>query len=137
MRQERTKSGYLRVEIRKKHFLIHRLVYQAWSDEELKDGMVIDHIDANPQNNNIENLRQVTQKENIGNAIEHGNFGRSGCRKLRVYDDITKTEKIYESIRDFLTDIGAPDYMIAHGAWSTIRKRREYDRYHVFKIDEH
>lgn len=61
MRQEITKDGYSRVEINHKHYLIHRLVYQTWSKDELRNDLVIDHIGTNPQNNHINNLRQVSQ----------------------------------------------------------------------------
>ena len=34
---------------------------------EIKDGLVIDHIDRDRSNNRLENLRVVTQKENVAN----------------------------------------------------------------------
>lgn len=137
MKHEITKDGYCRVEINHKHYWIHRLVYQTWSGDVLKNDLVIDHIDANPQNNNIKNLRQITQKENIYNAIYHGNFGHNGNTKIEVYDSKSKTTKRYDCVKDFMRDIGAPDYMIRNGGLSQLRKRRIYNRYTWRKIDEH
>ena len=137
MRQEITKDGYCRVEINHKHYFIHRLVYQTWSKDKLRNDLVIDHIDANPQNNNINNLRQVTQWMNIENAINHGNFGHNGNTKIEVYDSETDITKRYDCVKDFMRDIGAPDYMIRNGGLSQLRKRKMYDRYTWRKIDEH
>ncbi len=48
-------------------FLVHRLVYDAFKN--LTDGidLVIDHIDRNPSNNHIDNLREVSRSENSRN----------------------------------------------------------------------
>lgn len=48
-------------------------------------GLVIDHIDGNPQNNRLENLRLVTQKTNSRNCRISTN-NRSG--HLGVYWDV-------------------------------------------------
>ena len=134
MKQEVTKSGHLRVEIgRGEHKLVHRLVYEAWI-EPLVDGLVIDHIDANPANNNIENLRQVTQKENIQNAIINGNFGKSGIRPITVFNKETKEVKEYGSVSSFFKDINAPLYMIDNGGLGGLKKRTEYKKYVVKRI---
>lgn len=137
MRTEKTKSGHLRVEINNKHYLIHRLVYETWSDDCLNNTLVIDHIDANPQNNHINNLRQVTQKINIKNGLGHGNFGHNHNTKIEVTNLKTNEIKLYDCIKDFLIDINAPEYMIKHGTVKDLRKRREYDIYTWRKIDEH
>lgn len=137
MRQEITRVGYCRVEINRKHYLIHRLVYQTWGKDELRNDLVIDHIDANRQNNNINNLRQVSQKVNIENAIKHGNFARTNNKKIEVYDSKTKSKKRYNCVKDFMRDIGAPEYMIKNGGLSQLRKRKIYNRYTWRKIGEH
>ena len=137
MRQEETKDGYCRVEINHKHYSIHRLVYQTWSNDVLNPELTIDHIDANRKNNHISNLRQVSQKDNIQNALSHGNFGHNHNTKIKVFDDITGKETMFNSVKDFLISINAPEYMINHGGLNNIYKRKEYKRYHITKINEH
>lgn len=137
MKQETCKSGHKRVEINGKHYLIHRLVYQTWSNDTLRNDMVIDHLDANPQNNNLNNLRQVSQWDNIQNGINHGNFGHNGNTKIEVYNKETGEIKRYDSIKDFYRDINAPEYFLKHGGLCMLKKRKEYNKYVCRKIDEH
>ena len=61
---ERTKNGYLRVEIQGKHYLVHRLVAMAFLGIK-SNGYEVNHKDQNPENNDIDNLEWVTHKENI------------------------------------------------------------------------
>lgn len=138
MKQETLLNGYKRVQgpNHTGHHLVHKLVYSAWGNEILSPYLVIDHIDANPSNNNISNLRQVTQQHNIENAIIHGNFGKNATKKIRVYDSVTNTYKNYSSVKEFLLDIGAPEYMVKHNSLSGIRKRSEYNRYQYAVIQE-
>lgn len=137
MRQELTKDGYCRVEINNKHYLVHRLVYETWSGDKLNPELVIDHMDANPQNNNIDNLRQVTQLHNIENAIQHGNFGHNHNTKIKIINTETDESKIYNSVKDFYIEIDAPKYIINNGGLAIMNKRKEYSKYHVIKINEH
>lgn len=60
-------TRYLYVKLLKdgksKMFKIHRLVAMTFIGEP-KNGEVVDHIDGDRQNNNLENLRFVSQREN-------------------------------------------------------------------------
>ena len=49
-----------------KMFLLHRLVYEAYNGE-IPENLCIDHIDNNPKNNNISNLRLCNRSENMWN----------------------------------------------------------------------
>ena len=64
--------GYCKVVLCKygkmKHFLVHRLVAEAFIDNS-NNKPCIDHIDGNPMNNRVENLRWCTQRENCNNPI--------------------------------------------------------------------
>lgn len=137
MKADTSSFGHKRIEIKINtkavKVLVHRAVYKAWVGE-LIDGMVIEHLDGNPANNNYTNLKQSTQKENIQTAIQQGNFHNNNTHII-VYDKETNTAKEYECIKDFLIDIKAPDYMIKNGGLAGLKKKSEYkDRYVVEKI---
>ena len=62
--------GYKRITLCKngncKNFYIHRLVALAFL-ENIDNKKVIDHIDNNPANNNVKNIRWATSKDNCYN----------------------------------------------------------------------
>lgn len=74
---------------------IHRLVFEAFNGR-IEDGYVIDHIDGNPMNNRIDNLRQVTQKENVLNKNTFHNFIKPHAKRVIVKE----TGQIFDSIQD-------------------------------------
>ena len=69
----RDKRGkeYKKASLGKRKFLIHRLIYyihnQEWDIWDTSRTNFIDHIDRNTFNNNIENLRVVTNQQNCCN----------------------------------------------------------------------
>lgn len=65
------RNGYKRVSIGGSRYSVHCLVYEAFVGE-IPEGCVIDHIDGNRANNNISNLRFITQSENMKNAMKNG-----------------------------------------------------------------
>lgn len=58
-------TGYIAIGINKKMYLVHRLVYLYHFGTFPN---VLDHIDGNPSNNCIENLREATHRENSLNS---------------------------------------------------------------------
>lgn len=59
-------NGYIRIHYRRKSYVAHRIIVTLFGFD--VDGKVVDHIDGNPFNNLIENLRVVSQKENRRNS---------------------------------------------------------------------
>lgn len=56
---------------KEKTFLVSRLVALAWC-EGYRDGMTVDHIDGNPENNHANNLEWVSLADNIRRGFENG-----------------------------------------------------------------
>lgn len=72
LKPSKTKFGYeivgLRKEGKREWFYVHRLVYEIFCGE-IPEGLVIDHVDGDKNNNRLENLRVCTQKENQNNQV--------------------------------------------------------------------
>lgn len=83
------KNGYLDVALsvngKQKLKKIHRIVYESFIGE-LKKGLVIDHIDNNPKNNHVSNLRQVSSRKNTS----RGHVNKSGYTGVRLFKQIDK-----------------------------------------------
>lgn len=60
-------KGYMQLKINQKVYRLHRLIWM-WHGKELPDQ--IDHIDRNPKNNKIDNLRAATPSTNQWNTCK-------------------------------------------------------------------
>lgn len=60
------KNKYWRVKSGKKIYLVHRLVFVLFQNT-LDKNSIVDHVDGDPSNNSITNLRKVTSEENCRN----------------------------------------------------------------------
>lgn len=81
-------NGYMRVSLKvgqsKTMYMVHRLIYQmAHNLACLPDDMIVDHIDRNPLNNDISNLRLASRSENNCN-INLRKDNRSGQKNITV-----------------------------------------------------
>jgi len=52
---------------KRKNFLFHRLIYHSHNLNEKIDGLCVDHVDRDINNNNLSNLRLCTMSENCCN----------------------------------------------------------------------
>ena len=54
------------VEVKQKNYQLHRVVWEMINGR-IPEGFTIDHIDRNPSNNNLNNLRLATHQQNCSN----------------------------------------------------------------------
>lgn len=66
------KDGYRAIRINGKLYLTHRLIF-LWHYGCLPE--FLDHIDRNPSNNNITNLREATKSQNTMNQKKRKSYG--------------------------------------------------------------
>jgi hypothetical protein len=80
-------SGYYNVTVGGKRYKTHRLVYWLVTGQN-PDGKLIDHIDGNPSNNRIDNLRLGCLKMNMRNRKKGSNnqTGHNGICYSEYYD---------------------------------------------------
>lgn len=94
------RNGYKRVTINHKQYSVHILVYETFK------GMihgVIDHIDGNKVNNHIDNLRDITQSENMKNAFSKGHTSQV---KVQQLDNNFNIIKEYPSFSEAARNMG-------------------------------
>lgn len=79
---------------------VHRLMAEAF----FNNAKYIDHIDNNKSNNNINNLRPISNRENVLKGMEdakkyHGNVGWFKPLKIQAVNKITKEVVNFDSLR--------------------------------------
>jgi hypothetical protein len=81
-------SGYMCVCINNRKYKYHRVVYYLhnpdWDIHDISRDNLIDHIDRNPLNNNIDNLRIVSNQQNSFNRVFKGYSFDKVAQKYRV-----------------------------------------------------
>ena len=65
IKPRKTPKGYLEIDLSyDKHLKIHQLVYFAFTNQEIKQGYMIDHKDGDKTNNKLSNLQYISNREN-------------------------------------------------------------------------
>ena len=65
------KDGYIFVTLHGKQIPLHRIVAKLFHGQDYQEGLVVNHIDGNKQNNFADNLEWVTQSDNIKHSYEN------------------------------------------------------------------
>ena len=81
-------------------FFVHRFIYEVIKNVTIPKDLVIDHIDPITEkdcNNSINNLRLVTQKENMNNLTTVKNTSKKSVAQFSLTG---KLINIYDSVRD-------------------------------------
>jgi len=78
------KRNYYQISVFGKKYKQHRIIWEMFNGK-IKDNLSIDHIDRNPLNNKIENLRLCTQAQNCANKY-------SGKKKTSKFKGVVKNK---------------------------------------------
>lgn len=96
-----------------KDFMIHKLVYETFSEDYSNDkNMVIDHIDGNKLNNAYSNLRKITLSENVKSAY-YNTKTNSSCKKVGQYDLNNNLIHTFQSARQAAEELGLDSSVIS------------------------
>ena len=96
-----TYSGYCRVFVCGKSYQAHRIAFAMYHQRDIVGE--IDHIDGNPSNNSIVNLREATRLENARNRVARG-FQRHPKRKKNPFQARIKANGKLTSLGVFPTE---------------------------------
>lgn len=105
------RGGYFRVTLYKngkpKHYLIHRLVAQAfvYNQDPVKN-VEVDHINTIRTDNRAENLEWVDKQKNHRNPITREHYGKSKSKVVLQYDLGDNLIKEWESIMQVERELG-------------------------------
>ena len=91
-----TMTGYRHVCINGQEFYAHRLIWEGFNGP-IPEGLEIDHVDRNRDNNNLANLRLVTPSEN---KLNRGISKNSTTKVKGVYWSKQKQKWSAEITRD-------------------------------------
>ena len=79
-------------------FLVHRVMMNVFDPIDDFENMVVDHIDFDKHNNKLDNLRWITQKENIHHSIKNGRFDPN---RISEFTRILKNKEVHTICKRF------------------------------------
>ena len=93
----------------------------------------IAHKDLNPQNNHIDNLLQLSKEENINFQRDNGVYAKNSTKQCKVLNKTTGLIIEYDSIKSFLIDINAPEYIIRRVDTASLSKLSKFKHLEIIK----
>ena len=118
--------GYRRVMLRvnknEKSRTVHSLVMEAFRGLR-PEGMVVNHLDFNPTNNNLANLEYTTRIGNIQYSHEAGRYNRTGPYRD---DKFTETDVLFIRSSKLTDDELAKKFKAAKSFINKIRRGVSY-----------
>ena len=91
-----TSCGYIQVRIDNKLYMLHRVIYSNYYP--IPDGLVVDHIDNNNQNNKLSNLQVLTTSQNIKkDYVERSTLAKRIIATFTATGEKVKFESMYEA----------------------------------------
>lgn len=116
VKQER--HGYYRVCLDNKYYSVHKMLWEALNQESVPEGMEVDHIDGDKNNNSLFNLRLVSHSENMKNSYANGHKGQVPIRQYSLTGELLNTyPNIREAAKDNnLFETGVRAAALRHGA---------------------
>lgn len=96
------RCGYKRVNIDEKVYSIHRIIYETFVGP-IDEDQVIDHINGDKGDNRLENLRIVSQSENMQASHNNGHAGNVAINQIDADGNIVA---IYETIQQAADAMG-------------------------------
>jgi hypothetical protein len=128
-----SKSGYITVGLwknnKQKVHRVHRLVAHHFIPN-VNNLPMVDHIDGNRDNNNINNLRWVTQEENQQNQYRGGRY--SGGEHIKYFEDEIKNEVWVDATKK-IPELKDKDYLMVSNL-GRIRYKKKNNRWNTFSI---
>lgn len=106
------RNGYIRINIKGKYYSVHKIIWETFNGI-IPENMVIDHIDGNKENNELINLRLVSQSDNMVNAQL---LGHNGQVKISQYDLNGTFITTYNSIKQAAEAINGNEVAIKDAA---------------------
>ena len=94
--KQEDKNGYKRIQLKKKHFLVHRLVAICFIDNPL-NYPIINHKDEDPSNNRIDNLEWCSIQYNNNYSRKYIN---TKSKKVNCFDLQGNLVKTYNSMNE-------------------------------------
>lgn len=140
LKQYETFGGYLYITIRGgefegKKYKVHRLVALYFLPNPDNKSQV-DHIDGNPKNNKVDNLRWVTPEENSNNSVTKENQRKS--LKGKTFTPVSMYDKNGNHIKDFKSISDAARYIQGNvqNISQCLHNKRDFYKGYIWKFKE-